>query len=61
MLNLWASVETGTENARRINAIVPYCVAPTMTKKEMTEYVTGHVMRHHPGPDRHIQNDTRHR
>lgn len=54
VLNLWAGVErlVGNESLTQ-----PLCrmVDPAMTES-MVEYVTGHVLRHHLGIDRHILN-----
>ncbi|GGH49452.1 glyoxylate/hydroxypyruvate reductase A [Frigidibacter albus] len=55
VLNLWAGVEKLVGNATLTQ---PLCrmVDPAMTES-MVEYVTGHVLRHHLGIDRHILND----
>lgn len=52
VLNLWAGVERLVGNATLTQ---PLCrmVDPAMTES-MTEYVVGHVLRHHLGMDRHI-------
>ncbi len=52
VLNLWAGVEKVVGNP---TLKIPLCrmVDPAMTRS-MTEYVVGHVMRHHLGMDRHI-------
>lgn len=54
VLNLWAGVEKLVGNATLTQ---PLCrmVDPAMTES-MVEYVTGHVLRHHLGMDRHILN-----
>lgn len=55
VLNLWAGVERITGNQTLTQ---PLCrmVDPAMTQG-MVEYVTGQVLRHHLGLDRHIRND----
>jgi glyoxylate/hydroxypyruvate reductase A len=52
VLNLWAGVETLVTNATLVQ---PLCrmVDPAMTDS-MTEWVTGHCLRHHLGMDQHI-------
>lgn len=52
VLNLWAGVENIVGNAT-LN--IPLCrmVDPALTQG-MVEWVTGHVLRHHLGMDRHI-------
>jgi len=54
VLNLWAGVERLVGNDTLTQ---PLCrmVDPAMTES-MVEYVTGHVLRHHLGMDRHILN-----
>lgn len=54
VLNLWAGVEKLVDNATLTQ---PLCrmVDPAMTES-MVEYVTGHVLRHHLGIDRHVLN-----
>lgn len=54
VLNLWAGVENLVGNQTLTQ---PLCrmVDPAMTET-MVEYVTGHVLRHHLGMDRHIAN-----
>ena len=54
VLNLWAGVEKLVGNDTLTQ---PLCrmVDPAMTES-MVEYVTGHVLRHHLGLDRHILN-----
>lgn len=55
VLNLWAGVEKIVGNPTLTQ---PLCrmVDPAMTEG-MVEYVTGQVLRHHLGLDRHIRND----
>ncbi|MBC7137892.1 MAG: glyoxylate/hydroxypyruvate reductase A [Defluviimonas sp.] len=54
VLNLWAGVDKLVGNPTLTR---PLCkmVDPAMTES-MVEYVTGHVLRHHLGMDRHIAN-----
>jgi glyoxylate/hydroxypyruvate reductase len=54
VLNLWAGVERIVTNETLTQ---PLCrmVDPAMTES-MTEWVTGHVLRHHLGMDLHIKN-----
>jgi glyoxylate/hydroxypyruvate reductase A len=53
VLNLWAGVED-VEGNRTLTAPLARMVDPDMTRG-MVEYVTGHVLRHHLGMDRHIR------
>lgn len=57
VLNLWAGVENIVGNA---SLTQPLCrmVDPALTAG-MVEWVTGHVLRHHLGMDRHIVNPSR--
>jgi glyoxylate/hydroxypyruvate reductase A len=57
VLNLWAGVERIVGNPTLTQ---PLCrmVDPGLTEG-MVEYVTGHVLRHHLGMDRHIVNPAR--
>ncbi|MFN4170842.1 MAG: 2-hydroxyacid dehydrogenase [Pseudorhodobacter sp.] len=57
VLNLWAGVENIVGNATLTQ---PLCrmVDPALTAG-MMEWVTGHVLRHHLGMDRHIVNPSR--
>ncbi len=57
VLSLWAGVERIVGNA---SLTQPLCrmVDPGLTEG-MVEWVTGHVLRHHLGMDRHIQNPGR--
>ncbi len=58
VLNLWAGVERIVGNP---TLTMPLCrmVDPAMTES-MTEWVTGHVLRHHLGLDRFIHNPGHH-
>ena len=53
VLNLWAGVER-VEGNRTLTAPLARMVDPAMTQG-MVEYVTGHVLRHHLGLDRHVR------
>jgi glyoxylate/hydroxypyruvate reductase A len=52
LLNLWAGVEKLAVNPT-LTMPVSRMVNPVLTQS-MTEYVVGHVLRHHLGMDRHI-------
>ncbi|WP_300036975.1 glyoxylate/hydroxypyruvate reductase A [uncultured Roseobacter sp.] len=52
VLNLWAGVEAIVGN-KTLTQPLARMVDPGMTRS-MTEWVTGHVLRHHLGMDRHI-------
>lgn len=52
VLNLWAGVENVAGNATLTQPLARM-VDPALTEG-MVEYVTGHVLRHHLGMDRHI-------
>ncbi|WP_298844055.1 glyoxylate/hydroxypyruvate reductase A [uncultured Roseobacter sp.] len=52
VLNLWAGVEAIVGNTTLTQPLARM-VDPGMTRS-MTEWVTGHVLRHHLGMDRHI-------
>ena len=54
VLSLWAGVETITGNAT-LRVPLARMVDPGL-KQGMTEWVTGHVLRHHLGMDAHIVN-----
>ncbi len=54
VLNLWAGVENVVNNPT-LNIPLARMVDPGMTQS-MTEWVTGHVLRHHLGMDAHIHN-----
>ncbi|RMH51471.1 MAG: glyoxylate/hydroxypyruvate reductase A [Alphaproteobacteria bacterium] len=57
VLNTWAGVE-GVVNNPTLKVPLARMVDPGLTEG-MVEYVTGHVLRHHLGMDRHIVNPAR--
>ena len=54
VLGLWAGVESDVKN-ESLTQPLARMVDPSLTQG-MVEYVTGHVLRHHLGMDRHIKN-----
>lgn len=58
VLNLWAGVENVTSNATLKVPLARMVDAEGLTQG-MVEWVTGHVLRHHLGMDRHIVNPDR--
>lgn len=57
VLSLWAGVETIAPNATLTQPLAR--LVDTGLTQGMVEWVTGHVLRHHLGMDRHINNQSR--